>query len=174
MILRTVIIGILLVVALAVQTAIFPLLPTGWFRPDLLLLVAVAFAFTDGAASGIRIGFVAGLLVDLMSSLAPAGIASLVTIGIAYLVGTVRPYLAATSVSAPLIVAFTTGLVGTATYGMIALLLGDERLTAVVVGQVASAVAMYNVVLAVPVFALVRLISRRFPRLAMAADDVAF
>lgn len=174
MILRAVLVGVVLVVALVLQTTVFPLLPTGWFRPDLLLLVAVAFALVDGPLPGVRIGFAAGLLTDLMVALSPAGIAALVYTGVGYLVGSIRPYLAATSMSAPLIVAFGSGLIGTLAYGLIALLLGDERLSSTVLLQVSSAVALYNVVLAVPVFALVRALAQRLPRSANLADDPSF
>lgn len=171
MIVRAVAVGVVLLVALTLQTTVFPLLPTAWFRPDLLLLVAVAFALADGSLSGVRIGFAAGLLTDLMIALTPAGIFALVYTGIGYLVGSVRPYLAATSVSAPLIVAFGSGLVGTLVYGTVALLLGDERLSPTLLLQVSSAVALYNTVLAVPVFALVRAITQRLPRTARTADE---
>jgi len=168
---RTVMVAVILVVALALQTTVFVVLPTGWFRPDLMLLIAVAFALTDGQLSGVRVGFAAGLLTDLLVALTPAGIATLVYAGVGYAVGGIRPYLAPTSASAPLIIAFGSGIVGTATYGTIALLLGDERLSATMLLQVVSAVAFYNVVLAVPVFGLVRRLAARFPLTGGTADE---
>ncbi len=164
MILRSVMIGLLLVVAVAAQTALFPLLPTGWFRPDLPLLVVVAVGLKDGPLPGLRVGFAAGLMTDLLITLAPAGLATLVMTVIGFVTGTIRPYLAPSSVSAPLLVAFSSGALGTGAYGLLALLLGDDRLSGVVLAQSAVAVGLYNLVLAVPVITFVGGLLRRFPR----------
>lgn len=171
MIARTVSIGALLLACLVAQTAVFPLLPTAFFRPDLVLLVAVAMALADGPLPGLRVGFVAGLLTDLSVVLVPIGIAALVVGTVGFAVGSVRPYLSPASVTAPLAVAFGASLVATGAYGTLALLLGDERVTVPMLVQAAGAVAVYNTLLALPVFALVRRLVEQFPRVQGAHAD---
>jgi rod shape-determining protein MreD len=161
---RAATVGALLMAALLAQTALFPLLPTAWFRPDLLLLVAVAFGLADGPLPGLRVGFVAGLLTDLFVALVPLGIATLVVSVVGFAVGSVRPFLAPSSLSAPLAVAFGASVVATGAYGTLALLLGDDRVTVAMIAQAALAVAIYNTLLAAPLMALARVVVGRFPR----------
>lgn len=163
MILRVVAVGLLLVTAALLQTALFPFVTLGGFRPDLLLLVTLAIGLRDGPLAGLRVGFAAGLLTDLLVSQSPVGVAALVYTTIGFVVGLARPYLAPDSVTAPVILAFVTGLVGTATYGVLALLLGEERITTVLLFQASVAVALYNTLLAPVVLAVVRRLSSRFP-----------
>ena len=163
MILRVVAVGLLLVTAVLLQTALFPFLTLGGFRPDLLLLVTVALGLRDGPLPGLRVGFAAGVLTDLLVSQSPVGLAALVYCVVGFVVGLARPYLAPDSVTAPLFLAFLSGLLGTAWYGVLALLLGDDRVTPLLLFQGALAVALYNTLLAPLVLAVVRQLSQRFP-----------
>lgn len=171
MIARPLIMFLVLIVAATLQTALFPVLPTGWFRPDLLLLLVVAVALEDGPLPGMRIGFAAGLLTDLLVSLSPAGVATLVMTVIGAVVGTIRPYLAPSSLSAPLLIAFATGLFGTATYGTLALLLGDDRVTGMMLLESSVGVALYNAVLAPLAIGPIGRLLRHFPRQTATAVD---
>ncbi|MEX2325096.1 MAG: rod shape-determining protein MreD [Nitriliruptoraceae bacterium] len=171
MIARPIVIGLALIIAVTLQTALFPLLPTGWFRPDLLLLLVVAVALEDGPLPGMRIGFAAGLVTDLLVTLSPAGVATLVMTVIGTVIGTIRPYLAPSSLTAPLFIAFASGLLGTATYGTLALLLGDDRVTGTMLVQSSVAVALYNAVLAPVVIGPVGRLLRKFPRQTATAVD---
>ncbi|MBO2522177.1 MAG: rod shape-determining protein MreD [Firmicutes bacterium] len=51
--------------ALAVQTSLFAGLDLGGIRPDLVLVVVVAYALASGAWEGALLGLAAGFLVDL-------------------------------------------------------------------------------------------------------------
>ncbi len=163
MILRTVVVGLLLVTAGLLETSLFPFLALGGFRPDVLLLVVLAIGLRDGALAGLRVGFAAGLLSDLMVAEAPVGLAALVYTGIGFTVGLARPYLAPDSITAPVILAFLSGLIGTAGYGFLAFLLSDDRITAALLVQSSLAVALYNTLLAPIVIGTVTRLSDRFP-----------
>ncbi len=63
----------------------------------------------------------------------------------------------------PVILAFLSGLLGTAGYGLLSRLLGDERYTMMLVVQASMFVALYNTLLAPVVVGLVTRLSRRFP-----------
>jgi rod shape-determining protein MreD len=162
-ILRIGVMALLLATAALFQTALFPLLGLGGFRPDLLLLVVLAVALRDGALPGIRVGFAAGLLTDLAVAQSPAGLAALVYTGIGYTVGVARPYLAPDSFTAPVILAFLSGFLGTAGYGVLTLLLSEDRVTAGLLLQASLSVALYNTLLAPIVIGVVRRLSDRFP-----------
>lgn len=161
--LRGLVIALLIVTAVLAQTALFPFLALGGLRPDLLLLVVIGVALSDGVMPGLRVGFAAGLLTDLLVDQAPVGLAALVFTGVGYVIGTARPYLAPDSLTAPLLLAFLASLFGTAGYGLLSLLLGDERVTGQMLLQAAASVAIYNTLLAPIVFGAVRRLSDRFP-----------
>lgn len=163
MIARGLVVTLVLATAALLQTAFLPLLALGGFRPDLLLLLTVAFALRDGAATGTRVGFAAGLLTDLLLQQSAVGLSALVYVGIGYTVGAVRPYLAQGSVTAPLLLAFLSGLIGTAGYGLLSRLMGDQRFTVELVTSASLFVAFLNTLLAPPVLALVRRLDDRFP-----------
>lgn len=163
MILRALVVGLLLLTAAVLETALFPSLTLLGYRPDLLLLVVLAIAMQDGPMSGARVGVISGLLADLLVVQSPVGLSVLIHTGVGYLVGVSRPYLAPDSLSAPLALAFVTAAVGTAGYGIMASLLADERASAEQVVQAALAVGLYNMLLAPIAYAGLRRLSDRFP-----------
>lgn len=163
MILRLVVIGGLLVGALLVQTAVFGRFAVLGFRPDLLIVVVLAVALDDGPLSGARVGAVAGLLVDLLVTSAPVGLSVLVYAVIGYLAGAVRPYLAPGSVSAPVLLAFVTGVGATGVYGALAGALSDASLSLSLLSEAAIVVGLLNALLSPLVFTVVRRVVDRFP-----------
>lgn len=163
MIPRLVAVGLLLLSASVLQTALFPALGLGGFRPDLLLLVVVALAINDGALPGLRVGFAAGLLADLLVAQAPVGLTTLVLTGVGYTVGVAKPYLAPGSFTAPLLLAFVSGLLGTAGYGVLASLLAEAGIDLSLLVQASLGVALFNTLLAPIVLGAVRRLSDRFP-----------
>ncbi len=173
MIARTLTVGLLVAAAAIIQTAVFPLLPTGWFRPDLLLLLVVAAALADGPLVGLRVGFTAGLVADLLTTLSPVGVGTLVLTVIGFATGSVRPYLAPSSLSAPLLVALVTGVVGTAAHGTLVLLLGDERVPATLLAASSLGVGLFNVALAPLVLGPVARVLKGLPQASAAPFEQA-
>lgn len=160
---RTAILGLVLLTAALLQTTLFQYLTIGGFRPDLLLLVTALVALRDGPLPGIRVGFAAGLLADLLLNQAPVGLSALVLLAVGYAVGIGRPYLAPESVFAPLVVAFSATVAGIASYGVLARLLGDPRFTTVLIVETAVVVALFNTLLAPAVSAGLRRLTRSLP-----------
>lgn len=170
MIRRALVIALLLLTATVLQTALFPSITLLGFRPDLLLLVVVAVALRDGPLAGVRVGFVTGLLSDLLAVQTPVGLAVLIHTGVGYAIGFARPYLAPESITAPLLLAFFSAAVGTAGFGLMAVLLGEEQLPATYLLQAAIVVGLYNTLLAPVVLGLVRRLVARFPLSGAAAE----
>ena len=80
-----------------------------------------------------------------------------------YVIGVARPYLAPESLTAPVILAFLSGLLGTAGLGVLASLLGDERITGPLLIQASVSVALYNTLLAPIVVGITTRLAARFP-----------
>jgi rod shape-determining protein MreD len=163
MIARTAVVVLVLVTAALLQTSLLPVLSLSGFRPDLLLLVTIAFALRDGLLTGMRVGFAAGIIADLLLSQAPIGLTALVFVGIAYAVGTARPYLAPDSLTAPLILSVLGTLVGITAHGLLSSVLADDPIAATLIGQAAIVSAIYALLLAPIVVGVVRRLSRQFP-----------
>ncbi len=159
----------ILVVALALftgallQTALFPHASILGFRPDILLLITTLFALRAGALSGLRVGLAAGILADLLLNQSAVGLSALIFIGVGYTVGVAKPYLAAESITAPLLLSLVAGVVGTAGYGLLIGILGETQVRGIVVLETALFVGMYNTLLAPAVDAFVRWLNRTFP-----------
>lgn len=171
MIARTAVMTLVLLTAALLQSSLLPFLPVTALTPDLLMLIVMVVALRDGPQAGLRVGFAAGLLADLLVAQTPVGSATLVQTAIGGIVGTARPYLAPQSVSAPLVLAFLTGAVGTAAYGLLSLLLGDDRVTWELLAAAAVRVGLFNTLLAPVALAGIGRLTARFPLGSAGAAD---
>ena len=163
MIRRAIVVALLLVTAAVLETALFPAVTLLGFRPDLLLLVVLAIGVHDGPMSGARVGAIAGLLADLLVVQSPIGLSVVIYATIGYVVGIARPYLAPDSITAPILLAFVTGAVGTAGFGVLTSLLAEDRAPIDLVLQAAVAVGLYNTLLAPIAYGVVNRLADRFP-----------
>ena len=163
MISRAIVLVLLVVTAAAVQTAVLPFLAISGFRPDLLLLLPIAFAVHDGPEAGVRIGFGAGLAADLLLQTSALGVAALTYAVVGYLVGIARPYLATNSMTAPLLLAFGGSTLGSLSLGLLSAFLGDAVLDLPLILTVALFVGVVHTLLIPLVIRLTREISARFP-----------
>lgn len=160
---RALVLALLVVTVAAAQTALLPFVAIAGFRPDLLLLVTIAFAVHDGPESGVRIGFGAGLATDLLLETSALGVAALTYAVVGYLVGIARPYLATNSLSAPLLLAFGGSTLGATVLGLLSSFLGDAPTDIPLVLTVALFVGVVHTLLIPFVLRLTRGISARFP-----------
>ena len=160
---RTFVLALLVLTTAAVQTSVLPLVAVAGFRPDLLLLLTIAFAVHDGPEAGVRLGFVAGLVTDLLLETSAVGVAALSYAVIGYLVGVARPYLATNSMTAPLLLAFGGSTVGSLLLGLLSGFLGDGPTDVPLVVTVALFVGVVHTLLVPLVLRLTRGISARFP-----------
>lgn len=163
MIRRMGMVALVLVTAAILQTSLLPLLSLSGFRPDLLLLVTIAFSLKDGLLTGLRVAFAAGVLVDLLLNASPVGLSALVYVGVAYAVGVARPYLAPDSWTAPVMLSVMGTLIGVAGYGLLSAMLAEDPIAVGLIVQAAVVSGIYALLLAPVVFGLVRRLSEQFP-----------
>jgi rod shape-determining protein MreD len=160
---RVSVVALVLVTAAILQTSLLPFLALSGFRPDLLLLVTIAFALRDGSLTGMRVGFAGGILSDLLLNESPVGLTALVFVGIAYAVGVVRPFLAPDSWTAPMTLSVMGTLVGVAGYGLLSAVLAEDPIAMGLIVQASLVSAIYALLLAPIVYGLVRRLSEQFP-----------
>ncbi len=163
---RVLLVAALLVVAAAVQTAVLPLASIGGFRPDLLLLLTIAFAIDDGPTVGVRIGFVAGLLTDLLVATSALGVGALTMASVGFAVGALRPYLAPNSATAPVLLCLGGSTVGALTLGVLSTTLGDASASATLLVSAALVAGITHTLLLPLVLPVTRAVSSRFPAVA--------
>lgn len=151
--------AVAVVTALLLQTTVLARLPLPGGVPDLLLVLVVAFALTEGALSGTATGFVVGLLADLGSD-HELGRAVLVYTLVGYLAGLVhddRPR----SVGLPVAVVAASAVAAVGVYALEGLLLGDPRITAAAFWRSLGGTVTYSVLLTPLVVPLVSGLVRR-------------
>lgn len=143
MIARIGMLALVLILTLLLQTVVAPAVSVGGWRPDLLLVTVVGFALADGAQTGARYGFAAGLGADLLSGSGQlVGITALVLLLVGYILGSLRPYLPGTARAGESVMGGVAGAVTFAMIGGMALLLDVRQFTlsTLVEGIVATAV----------------------------------
>lgn len=110
----------LVLVALLLKTIVTPAVAIAGYRPDVLTLVVVAVALMEGADSGLRFGFAAGLAQDLISGgNALVGLWAIVLMAVGYGAGLAKPYLASSQQSAAILVAGAMAAAATLGYGIL-------------------------------------------------------
>jgi rod shape-determining protein MreD len=145
---RPALVGVLILLAVTLQTAVFSLFAVNGVVPNLALLVVVAAAIARGPAFGATVGFLAGMLLDL----APpadhvAGRWALAFVLIAVLAGRVRAD-ARRSPLAGLATVAVCSFVATSVFALSGVVLGDHALPAGEMMQVICIALLWDVVVA--------------------------
>lgn len=152
---RTFLVALLAVTGLGLQTSVFGEMTLNGSKPELLLVITVALALSEGATVGATAGFVLGLFGDLLLGL-PAGINALTYTLVGYTVGTIRAKMQAPSAWMPIAMVSIATLTAVLFYGTFSLVLGQESLSPARVLRHAVQSAFYNGLLTPFVYPLVR------------------
>lgn len=144
---RTGVVGLVIVVAVTFQVAVFNLFSVNGVVPNLAMIVVVAAAIARGPQFGVVVGFVAGLLVDL----APpadhvAGRWALALVLVAILAGRVRAD-ARRSPLAALATVAVCSFIATSVFALSGVVLGDQALPAGEMMQVIGVALLWDVVM---------------------------
>jgi rod shape-determining protein MreD len=154
----------LMVVALALQTTILTRATLLGVIPQLLFVVVVSLAYTDGERVGLVTGFFAGLLVDLLldDPTAIMGLTALVYTMVAYGVGTFARYATSESAWTPVLVVAGASAIAEVSYAGLSIIMGAQWVSLTYTGQLAGLVVLYNTLLTPFVFPVVRRVADRF------------
>jgi rod shape-determining protein MreD len=151
------------ILASAVQSTVLSYATILGVIPQLVLVVVMCFAISDGSRVGLVCGFFAGLLQDLqLPGGSIIGLYALVYTLVGYAVGQFSEFTSGESVWAPvMMVAGATAMVE-AGYATLAIMLGQEWVSIIFTAKVIGLVVLYNTLLTPLVFPLVRKVADRF------------
>ncbi|MCA1823683.1 MAG: rod shape-determining protein MreD [Mycobacteriales bacterium] len=149
-----------LLTALVLQTTVFAWLPLFGARPNVVLVLVVCFALSDGPGVGTIVGFAAGLSVDLLSD-HTLGLRALVYCVTGWAAGTVRAMIDRFSTTTPIIVVAAAAAVAEVAYAAFGALLGDPRAAFAPVARGLPFACLYDVILTPFVFSAVNALVRR-------------
>lgn len=116
--------GLVVVTAAALQSAVLPVLLRGRTL-DLVALVVALVAFRDGSARGLRVGFGAGLLLDLLGATTAVGAWSLALMAVAGGAAHARAWLPRGPSSSALVLGLGAPIVATLAVSTLGHLVGD-------------------------------------------------
>lgn len=159
---RTFVIGLVVIVAIALQSAVLARMTLLGVIPQLVLVVVVSLAYLDGERVGMAAGFAGGLLQDLLLPLSIVGLTALVYTLIGYGVGTLRQYTTAESVWTPVFAVTIASGVAEISYAILAVLLGQQWVSILYTLKVIGLIVLYNTLLTPFVFPLIRKVASRF------------
>lgn len=157
---RAFLLGLLTLTGLALQTAVFGQVTLTGTKPELLLLVTVAIAMTEGPGFGAVAGFVTGLFTDAVLQL-PQGVSALSFTVVGYVVGRVRAQMQRPSAWLPMAMVTAATFAGVLLYAGIDLAIGQVALPPMRLLRAATLAALYNGLLTPFVFPVVRGLAAR-------------
>lgn len=146
--------------AVLLQTSVLSRLSFLGARPDLVLVVVVCLALSNGPAVGMLAGFGGGLVLDALSDHV-LGLLALVFCVIGYFAGIVRSYLDRLATTTPMLFVGVAAALATLAFAALSALLGDQRVTGPVLARSVGLGALYDVALTPFVFSAVAAITRR-------------
>jgi rod shape-determining protein MreD len=150
--------GVLLFVALLVQTTLAADLRVRGVSPDFMLLLTICAGLAGGADTGGLVGFTAGLLIDLFLHATPFGLSALTYCLVGYGVGALRRSVIHEGWLLAPGMALVASAFGVVLFVLVGVMVGQHQLTAPGpkgIAQIAGIVAGINAILAVPVSRIV-------------------
>lgn len=154
-----------LVVALLLQLTVAPEISIGTVKPDLLLAVTVCWALFEGPARGALFGFWGGLLEDVFST-AVMGVTAFAKTIIGYFSGELRQRIISKSVVWPMLIVFFASILHELVKFASWAIVGLEDMPPFSFGVIAG-LALYNALITLAVYPLIRRLSAREERMAL-------
>lgn len=159
---RMVVIGSVVLLAVALQSTLLARLTLLGVIPQLALVVVVSLAFLDGGRVGVVVGFAGGLLQDLLLPQSIIGLTALVYTLIGYGVGSLRQFAPSESVWSPVLAVALASAVAEVSYAMLAIILGQEWVSISFTAKVTGLVVLYDTLLTPFAFPVLRRLADRF------------
>ena len=144
---RVALIGLLLSLAVVVQTSILSRIPFPRATPDLVLIVVVGIALVLGPTGGAAVGFTGGLMLDLAPpALGAIGRWALILCRVGWVAGRLSDTVDR-SVFLPLVIVAGSATAALLAYAAIGWLTGDVRVRADVLTRSLPSAVLYDVLL---------------------------
>jgi rod shape-determining protein MreD len=161
---RVAAVSALLIVGFALQTTVLTRATLLGVIPQVLLVVILSLAFTDGERVGVVAGFFGGLLIDLRleDPSALMGLTALIYTIVGYGVGSVRRFTTSESVWMPVFVVAIASAIVEASYAGLSIILGQQWVSLAFTAKAAGLVVLYNTLLTPFIFPVVRRVAERF------------
>jgi rod shape-determining protein MreD len=159
---RMLVMGAMVLMAVALQSTLLARLTLLGVIPQLVLVVVVSLAFLDGPRVGVVVGFAGGLLQDLLLPQSIIGLTALVYTLVGYGVGSLRQFAPGESVWSPVFAVALASAVAEVSYAMLAIILGQEWVSISFTAKVTGLVVLYDTLLTPFAFPLLRRIAARF------------
>lgn len=159
---RMIVIGSLVLLAVALQSTLLARLTLLGVIPQLVLVVVVSLAFLDGPRVGVVVGFAGGLLQDLLLPQSVIGLTAFVYTLIGYGVGSLRQFAPSESVWSPVLAVALASMVAEVSYAMLAIILGQEWVSISFTAKVTGLVVLYDTLLTPFAFPVLRRLADRF------------
>jgi rod shape-determining protein MreD len=161
---RVAAVSALLIVGFALQTTVLTRATLLGVIPQVLLVVILSLAFTDGERVGVVAGFFGGLLIDLRleDPSALMGLTALIYTIVGYGVGSVRRFTTSESVWMPVFVVAIASAIIEASYAGLSIILGQQWVSLAFTAKAAGLVVLYNTLLTPFIFPVVRRVAERF------------
>jgi rod shape-determining protein MreD len=158
---RGVAVALLLLVAAVVQSVVLSRIPLPGATPDLVLLVVVAVALTQGPTTGCVVGFAGGLLLDVVPPAdSQVGRWALVLALVGWFAGRAEDA-AATSVLVPVLVVGLASAGAVLGYAAVGFILNDPRVDLNALVRALPTAVLYDVMLAPFLMPLLMKVTRR-------------
>ncbi len=148
-------IALILVVTIVLQISFFSYLSFFGTTPNVVPLMVVSLGLLGGGMIGAVCGFAAGLLLD-SALLQTLGVSSLVLIGVGYLAGRYREGAEVSNSLIPPLLAGALTTAAAAGFAAIQLMLGVETPVSLLVLREIFVQGLLAVVLAIPIYPLIR------------------
>jgi rod shape-determining protein MreD len=147
--------GVVLAVAVLLQTSLAPHLRLLGAHPDFALIAVVCVALVKGSETGAVFGFLTGM-ITAVAAMEPLGVAAFVFVLVGYFAGRYAETADLPAGLAPLLTVFTATLVANVLFAMAQFLLTREVPLGFFLGRVLLPSLVFNTLLAAPVYLLVR------------------
>lgn len=152
-------IALIIVLCVLLQVSFFSYLDIFGTTPDILPLVVVALGLLGGGVIGAVCGFVMGLLLDSVL-LQTLGVSSLTLLTVGYLAGRYRESTEISNSLVPPLIAGALTIVAATEFAAIQLMLGVHSPVSLLVLREIFVKGMLAVILALPIYPLIRVILR--------------
>jgi len=153
-----------MIVAVALQTTLLARATILGVIPQLVLVVIVSLAYSDGERVGSVVGFFGGFLIDFLvySPTSIVGLTGLIYTMIGYGMGSVRRYSTSESVWTPVLMVAGASAIAEFSYAGLSIIFGQQWVSLFFTAKVAGLVVLYNTLLTPFIFPLVRRIADRY------------